>query len=103
MTATPEPYRVEIPDATLVDLRARLALTRWPDEIAGSGWRYGTNLDFMRRLVAYWSDEFDWRAQEARINELAHFRLPLDGIDLHFVHQPGRGPDPTPLLLVHGW
>jgi microsomal epoxide hydrolase len=92
-----------VPDDVLDDLRGRLSRTRWPDEIPGSGWRYGSNLDFMRRLVEHWRDGFDWRAQEAKLNALDQFRVSIGGIDLHFVHQRGSGPDPLPLLLVHGW
>jgi pimeloyl-ACP methyl ester carboxylesterase len=92
-----------VPDDVLDDLRARLDRTRWPDEVPGSGWRYGTNLDFMRTLVEHWRDRFDWRAQEAKINAFDQYRVAIDGIDLHFVHQPGVGPDPLPLLLAHGW
>jgi len=101
--ADPQPYRVNVHDDVLDDLRERLARTRWPDEIPGSGWEYGSSLAFMRHLTERWQDGFDWRAQEARLNAFEHFRAPLDGIDLHFIHQPGVGPDPVPLLLVHGW
>ncbi len=102
-TPTPEPFQLRIPDEVLDDLRERLARTRWPDEVAGSGWQLGSNRDFVRRLVEYWRDELDWRAQEAKLNELTQYRTPLGGIDLHFVHELGVGPDPTPLLLVNGW
>jgi pimeloyl-ACP methyl ester carboxylesterase len=100
---TPEPFRLHVPDEVLEDLQARLASTRWPDEVPGSGWRYGTNRDFMRRLVDHWLDGFDWREQEAKLNAFDQFRVELGGIDLHYVHQRGVGPDPVPLLLVHGW
>lgn len=100
---SPEPYRLEVAQATLDDLTARLERTRWPDEIPGSEWTYGSNLAYVRRLVDYWRDTFDWRAQEAELNAFAQYRVPLDGIDLHFVHEAGVGPNPTPLLLVHGW
>jgi hypothetical protein len=99
----PQPYRLDVHDDVLDDLRERLARTRWPDEIPESDWQYGANLAFMRRLTDRWRDGFDWRAQEARLNAFEQFRVPLDGIDLHFIHQPGVGPDPLPLLLVHGW
>ena len=99
----PQPYRLDVPDDVLDDLRERLQRTRWPDEIAGSRWEYGANLAFMRRLTERWRDGFDWRAQEAKLNAFDQFRLPLDGTKLHFIHQPGVGPDPLPLLLVHGW
>jgi pimeloyl-ACP methyl ester carboxylesterase len=100
---TPEPFRVHVPDEVLDDLRARLLRTRWPDEIEGSGWAYGTNLAYLRALVEHWRDGFDWRAQEARLNAFEQFRVPLAGIDLHYIHQPGVGPDPYPIVLAHGW
>ncbi len=99
----PESYRLHVKDEVLDDLRERLSRTRWPDEIPGSGWQYGSSLDFMRRLIAYWRDGFDWRAQEAKLNAFDQFTVPIDGIKLHYIHQRGLGPDPMPLLLVHGW
>jgi pimeloyl-ACP methyl ester carboxylesterase len=100
---SPEPFSLHVPDEVLDDLRERLARTRWPDEIAGSDWRFGSNLDYVRRLVDRWRDGFDWRAQEATLNAFEQYRAPVDGIDLHFIHQPGVGPDPMPLVLAHGW
>jgi Epoxide hydrolase N terminus len=99
----PQPYRLEVRGDVLDDLRERLARTRWPDEIPESGWKYGSNLAFMRRLTAHWRDGLDWRAQEGKLNSFEQFRVPLDGINLHFIHQRGVGPDPLPLLLLHGW
>jgi microsomal epoxide hydrolase len=100
---SPRPFKIRVPDEVLVDLRARLAQVRWPDEIPGSGWRYGTDLGYMKELIAYWRGVYDWRAHEARLNEFQHFQVPLAGIDLHFIHQEGVGARPLPLLLVHGW
>jgi pimeloyl-ACP methyl ester carboxylesterase len=97
------PFRIEVPDATLADLRERIARTRWPDEIRESGWEYGTSLHYLRELLAYWADGFDWRVQERRLNSLDHFQASVDGLRLHFVHERGRGPSPMPLLLPHGW
>jgi pimeloyl-ACP methyl ester carboxylesterase len=98
-----DPFRIHIPDDVLNDLRDRLRRTRWPDQIAGSGWSYGTDGAYLRELVAYWIERFDWRAQEAALNRFAHFRADVDGFGLHFIHQRGRGPDPVPLLISHGW
>jgi pimeloyl-ACP methyl ester carboxylesterase len=98
-----EPFRIAIPDEVLADLRDRIARTRWPDEIADSGWDYGTNLGYLKELLDYWRDGFDWRAQEKHLNSFHHFRAPVDGLKLHFLHERGRGPDPMPLLVVHGW
>ncbi|HET8996224.1 MAG TPA: epoxide hydrolase [Acetobacteraceae bacterium] len=99
----PEPFTLSVPDTALADLRQRLANTRFPDQAPDAPWAYGTDLDAMRGLVAYWRDRFDWRAQEARLNDFPQFKVKLSGIDLHFLHVPGVGPAPTPLLLSHGW
>jgi pimeloyl-ACP methyl ester carboxylesterase len=98
-----EPFRIHIPDDVLNDLRDRLRRTRWPDQISGSGWTYGTDGGYLRGLVAYWIDRFDWRAQEAALNRFAHFRADVDGFGLHYIHERGRGPNPVPLLISHGW
>ena len=100
---TPSPFTIRIDDAILTDLRARLERVRWPDEIPGSHWQYGTDLTYLRALVDYWRDQYEWRTYEARLNAFQHFTVPLDGIDLHFIHQQGNGPAPLPLLLMHGW
>ena len=98
-----EPFAIHVPDEAVADLKRHLARTRWPGEVAGSGWQYGTNLDYMRELVAYWGDRFDWRAQEAMLNGFAQFTAPVSGLRVHFIHERGRGPSPLPLLLTHGW
>jgi len=98
-----EPFRVQVDDAVLDDLRSRLARTRFPDQIEGTGWEYGTPTPYVRDLVRYWLDEYDWRAQESRINELEQFRTAIDGQSIHFVHARAARDDALPLLLVHGW
>ena len=98
-----QPFTINIPQATLEDLRERLARTRWPDEVEGAGWDYGTNVGYLKELVDYWQHTFDWRAQEAKLNQYAQFRADIDGVGIHFIHERGKGPDPTPLLLLHGW
>src|SRR5439155_13176696 len=84
-----EPFRIAVPDAVLADLRERLARTRFPDEIPGSGWTYGTSLAYLRELVAYWRERFDWRAAEARLNALPQFRARVGGLGIHFIHVRG--------------
>lgn len=103
MTGTPQPFTLHVTDDAIADLRRRLQQTRFPDQAPGVPWAYGSDVDYMRSLVAYWGDSFDWRAQEARLNAFPQFTVPLAGIDLHFLHVPGKGPDPMPLLLSHGW
>ena len=98
-----EPFRIDVLQTTLDDLRERLARTRWPDEIEGAGWEYGTQLGYMKELVSYWQHGFDWRAQEARLNQFAHFKAEVGGMGIHFIHERGRGPNPLPLVLTHGW
>ena len=102
-TAEISPFVIAVPDAVLVDLRSRLAATRWPDEPAQVGWEQGTNQDYLRALLDRWRDGYDWRAHERRLNELAHFTTDIDGLRVHFVHERGRGPAPMPLVLTHGW
>src|SRR2546426_4203472 len=101
--STPQPFTIHVPDEVLTDLLRRLDRTRWPDEISGGGWQYGSNLDYMKALVSYWREKYDWRASEARLNRFRQFVASVDGIDLHFIHEPGVGPNPVPLLLLHGW
>src|SRR5271169_4559225 len=98
-----KPFRITVPDAVLIDLRERLVRTRFPDEIPGSGWGYGTALAYMRELVAYWKDRYDWRAAEAALNGFPQFRAEVGGLRVHFIRQRGKGPKPFPLVITHGW
>ncbi|MEA2624691.1 MAG: hypothetical protein QOD06_736 [Candidatus Binatota bacterium] len=97
------PYRIAVPDSVLADLRERLARTRLPDEIPGSDWGYGTNLGYLRELVAYWRERYDWRAQEERLNRFAQCRAEVGGLGIHLIHERGKGPKPLPLVVTHGW
>ena len=104
MTSTAiRPFRVDVPQAELDDLQDRLARTRWPDDYEGVGWDYGADLATMKELATYWRDGYDWRRQEAYLNSFPHFTTELDGEELTFIHVRGTGPDPIPLLLLHGW
>jgi microsomal epoxide hydrolase len=103
MMGKPAGFTLHVPDADMADLRDRLTRTRYPDQAPGEPWAFGTQLDYLRELVAYWRDRFDWRAQEAALNAFPQFRVSLDDVDLHYLHVPGVGPDPMPLLLLHGW
>ena len=95
------PFTIQIADEVLSDLQQRLQRTRWPDEIDGAGWDYGTNLDYLQQLVAYWRDGYDWRAQERLLNHFPQFQATVDGFRLHFLHLKGQGPRPLPLILCH--
>jgi len=97
------PFKIQVPNAVLSDLRHRLAQTRLPDELSGVGWSYGTDLAYLRQLTAYWRERYDWRAQERRLNELPQFKTRIDGLDIHFVHWRSRVPDAMPIVLIHGW
>jgi pimeloyl-ACP methyl ester carboxylesterase len=97
------PFRVEVPDAVLDDLRDRLGRTRWPDQIPGSGWDYGTDLAYLQELCEYWQNTFDWRAQEDRFNRWPHFVTDIDGQQIHFIHARSDDPDALPLIMTHGW
>ncbi|URI07599.1 epoxide hydrolase [Aquincola tertiaricarbonis] len=102
--ASPRPFQLQVPQADLDELQQRLARTRWPDEPPGEApWSSGTDMTWLRSLVAHWQHGFDWRAQEARLNAWPQFKCPVGGIDLHYLHAPGEGPRPMPLLLLHGW
>ena len=98
-----KPFKVAVDDRVLEDLRQRLASTRWPDEIPASGWEYGSNLDYVKELVEYWRTGFNWRAQEELINSFHHFKAQVEGLDIHFIHERGNGPNPIPLIITHGW
>jgi pimeloyl-ACP methyl ester carboxylesterase len=103
MNMTPQPFALSIPDAAIADLKTRLGLTRLPDAAPGEPWAYGSSVDYVRDLVAYWKDAFDWRAQEAALNRFSQFKVPLHDIEVHYLHVRGVGPNPYPLLLMHGW
>jgi pimeloyl-ACP methyl ester carboxylesterase len=97
------PFKVQVPDSVLADLNQRLAQTRFPAEIANSGWDYGTNLAYLKELVAYWRDKYDWRAAERRLNQFDQFTTNIDGVDIHFIHQRSKNPKAMPLAVTHGW
>ena len=98
-----EPFEIAISDEVLDDLRQRLSLTRWPDEMPGVGWEYGSNLDYIKELCEYWRTDFDWRAQEKKLNAFNHYKSEVDGLSIHFIKEEGTGPNPMPLVITHGW
>lgn len=97
------PFRISIDQTALDDLRYRLLRTRWPHEIRGSKWEYGTDLSYMKNLVRYWLENFDWRKQEEELNQFAQYKADVDGLSIHYIHERGRGPNPIPLIITHGW
>jgi pimeloyl-ACP methyl ester carboxylesterase len=98
-----EPFTIQVPAGVLDDLRSRLARTRWPDPLPCPAWAVGADIGYLKELVAYWAGPFDWRAQQRHLNSFAQFTVDIDGQRVHFVHERGRGPDPFPLVLTHGW
>ena len=96
-------FSFAIAQERLDDLHERLGRTRWPDEVQGADWSYGTNLAYLKQLMNYWQHTFDWRTQEQAINTFSHFRATVDGFGIHFIHERGKGPNPMPLMLLHGW
>jgi len=99
----PSPFSVEVPEAELHELRRRLGSTRWADDFANDGWVFGVPTPYLQELVEYWIESYDWRSHEAAMNEQHHWRVTIDGIPVHYMHVPGHGPDPFPLVLTHGW
>ena len=98
-----EPFAINVPDSVLMDLKDRLTRARMPDEPDGVGWTLGTNQTYLKQLVDYWRDEFDWREQERRLNRFEQFKARIDGIDIHFIHRRSEEPGAFPLILTHGW
>jgi microsomal epoxide hydrolase len=103
MSNTPLPFELHVNDDVLADLKARLTRVRWPDEVPDNRWKYGTDLPYLKSLVEYWRDGYDWRKHEAKLNSFTQYKVKLAGIDLHFISEQGKGPAPMPLLLSHGW
>ncbi|NIO43834.1 MAG: alpha/beta fold hydrolase [Burkholderiales bacterium] len=102
-SAKPIPFKLEVAQPVLDDLKQRLSRVRWPDEIPGNNWKYGADLAYLKTLIDYWRDEYDWRKHEAVINSFRQYKVKLAGIDVHFIHEEGKGPSPMPLLISHGW
>jgi pimeloyl-ACP methyl ester carboxylesterase len=103
MSEAIERFRIHVDDSVLEDLGERLTRTRFPDQLEDAGWDYGIPMDYLRGLVDYWRHAYDWRAEEARLNEFAHFRTTIDGQAIHFIHARSAHADALPLLITHGW
>ena len=96
-------FNLDIPEDVLTDLRQRLANTRWSHQIAGTGWNAGTDRDYLKDLLDYWQNRYDWRKHERALNQFAHFKTEVDDVGIHFIHVRGKGPNPFPLILTHGY
>jgi pimeloyl-ACP methyl ester carboxylesterase len=97
------PFKIQVPDSVLRDLKTRLERARFADEFPDAGWDYGTNLQYIQSLMTYWRDRYDWRAQERRLNRVSQFKTNIGGLDIHFIHQKSSDPNALPLLLLNGW
>ena len=97
------PFQYKVSEDVLENIVRRVADYPWHEMPDDGGWDYGTNLDYLKELCAYWVDEFDWRAQETKINSFSNFKALVDGIDMHFIFEEGSGENPTPLMISHGW
>lgn len=98
-----EKFIINIPAPAIEDMKLRLGQTRWPFEIPGSGWRYGTDLTYLKALCDYWKDTYDWRRQEEALNKFHHHKTRVEGFGLHYIYEKGKGKKNLPLLLIHGW
>ncbi len=98
-----KPFEIHIADTTLVDLQERLKRTRWTNSAEGAGWGIGTDADYLKDLVEYWQTDYDWRKHETALNQFKQFTAEVDGISIHFIYERGKGPNPTPIILTHGW
>ncbi len=97
------PFKIAIPQSVIDDLKQRLSHTRWPDAVDGTSWECGLPVEYLKELVTRWRDEYDWRKQEAVLSSFSNFKAKVDGVGIHFIHERGKGPSPTPLLLLHGF
>jgi len=97
------PFQIDVPEETLIDLRRRLRDTRFPDEVEGAGWDYGTSLSFTRELAEYWAETYDWRKHERFLNGFPQYRANIDGLHIHYIHVKSVEPVALPLVLTHGW
>ncbi len=98
-----EPFTIAVAEQTLTDLQSRLSRVRWPHDFNNADWAYGTNKAYLMELVEYWLDGYDWRATEREINAFANYKTTIEDVPIHFIHEPGKGPNPIPLILTHGW
>jgi pimeloyl-ACP methyl ester carboxylesterase len=98
-----QPFTISVPQSVLDDLKTRLARTRWTDEPENAGWSYGTNPDYLRELVDYWQNTYDWRKQEGLLNSFPQYKAEIDGVVIHFIYVKGKGSHSRPLILTHEW
>jgi len=100
---TLQKFQIQIPDKTLEELFSRLSNTRWPNQLKDSDWERGMKKDYLQFLLHYWQNGYDWRTQEKELNSYSQFKCNIDGIDIHFIWEKGKGKNPIPIILTHGW
>ena len=98
-----QPFKIKIPDSIISQILKKVADYNWHEMPSDEGWSYGTNLNYMKELCTYWCDQYDWRQHENQLNKWDQYKSTVDGIDIHFIHEKGSGPNPLPLLISHGW
>ena len=98
-----KPFKLNIPDKALQEIYTKVKNYPWHEMPDDGGWKYGSNLDYMKEISSYWVKDFDWRKHEVEINKFSNFTTVVDDIEMHFIHEKGSGSNPTPLLLMHGW
>ncbi len=98
-----KPFKIDIPDKALKEIYTKVKNYPWHEMPEDGGWKYGSNLDYMKEISNYWTTNFDWRKHEAEINKFSNFTTIIDDIEIHFIYEKGSGLNPTPLLLMHGW
>lgn len=96
-------FKINIPNEVLEDLSLRLRNTKWTNQVQESEWIRGTDKDYLQSLITYWQTDYDWRSQEKRLNQYPQFKCIIDGVDIHFIHVKGKGENPIPIILTHGW
>ena len=100
---SPRTFKIEVPESTLSGIMEKVAGYSWHEMPADGGWAYGANLKYMQELCEYWINTYDWRKHEDQLNRWSHFVSTVDGLDIHYIHEKGSGPNPLPLLISHGW
>ena len=98
-----KPFHLDIPDETIAHIKSRVAEYPWHEMPDDGGWDYGVNMNYLKEFCAYWAKDYDWQKHQTAINRFSHFKAPVDGIDLHFIHEKGSGDNATPLIISHGW
>jgi pimeloyl-ACP methyl ester carboxylesterase len=98
-----KPFKINISGQAISDLKKRISETRWPEEVKDANWDYGTNLNYLKELSNYWQTKFDWKKQEATLNQLSQYMVNINGTNIHFIYEKGKGKNSTPIVLLHGW